>query len=129
MAEQRAGRRLDRAVGRRVMGCHVRENSKGCYDLVVPGSYNRVDYVGRDGAWSGMPAFSTEIAAAWTLVERLHALGWVVEVTMDNGTGRYCRAWYMGDDGRPVEHESRDAATIPLAICRAALVCVEARAG
>jgi len=68
--------------------------------------------------------YSTSISAAWQVVEKLHSLGWVVDVTVDNGTGRYCKVWKMGNDGRDVGSEERDALTAPLAICRAALKAV-----
>ncbi|MDY6833794.1 MAG: hypothetical protein SVY53_03220 [Chloroflexota bacterium] len=75
--------------------------------------------------WEIVPQYSTDIAAAWELVEEMHDNGYVVEVTIDNGTGRYCKVWKMDDDGREVvvadigvfDH----TATAPIAICRAYL--------
>lgn len=42
-----------------------------------------VDYRFRNpqGEWQSVPAYSTDIAAAWQVVERLAALGWEASVT------------------------------------------------
>jgi hypothetical protein len=71
-----------------------------------------------------MPAYSTDIAAAWAVVEKMREAGW-----------RYCLIGYvssplqecvferkLGHDG---DRFSASADTMPLAICRASLLSLE----
>lgn len=119
-----AGPNLDRIVAEKVMGCRVKKRRgayRYVYDLVVPGSFDRIDYVEPEGAWSACPKYSTEISAAWTVAEKLRmkvgfagpSVGWKAVVGepdclcgLDNGAL---------------------AKTAPLAICRAALESVKGK--
>ncbi len=65
------GRELDLLIAKKVMGCYVRRNFKGCFDLVIPGGVNCIDFIEEEGAWFSVPHYSTNIAAAWEVVEKL----------------------------------------------------------
>lgn len=118
----RAGRGLDAMIAERAMGWR--------YVRLV------------DGEWYGAPAevpavyrvppFSTDVAAAWAVVERLHSLGRIGNtpcdlcVTVSFGDQSLCSLsetstmGYVGYDG-PLINVEEVADTVPLAICRAAL--------
>lgn len=81
------------------------------------------------------PEFSTDIAAAWQVVEKMHADGWTIDVrvcSIDAGGG--CRCTIICNYGPcerhgHTEHTFHGASnvrgdTAPLAICRAALKAV-----
>ncbi len=74
------------------------------------------------GDKSGCPAYSTEIAAAWQVVEKLKSQLWMLSLH-DHGGGQ----WFAGfaeHDGRYMtnrEAACRIADSAPLAICLAAL--------
>ncbi len=71
--------------------------------------------------------FSTSIVSAWKIVEAMAAKGWTVHMRRSDGTPEPARAAFYRaapcyrDGYRQVEE---DAATVPLAICRAALLAV-----
>ena len=115
-----AGRELDALVAERVMGLVA-------YSVGLVTERPRVRTVD-DLQRTGTPLspYSTDIAAAWQVVERLHALGFVVNVTMDNGTGRYCEVWKLADDSIYAPHRVEAETTIPHVICLAALKAVGA---
>lgn len=125
-----AGPRLDRWVGERVMGLHERRRRGWLFDLVIPGGTNQVDFCKPGDCWSACPKYSTAIRDAWRVVEKLQGR-YRVEIHMPGGE----RA---GDDHVEVclwsdfwEQEKPDvvvqADTLPLAICRAALLSVEGK--
>ena len=65
-----------------------------------------------------VPAYSTDIAAAWRVVERLRERGWSV-VVESHGKHREWTCWVQDDtENEPV---MPDADTVQLAICLAAL--------
>lgn len=115
-----AGRRLDAWVQQYVLGVEPREVSVAGGDDTVTvwvgnaalsdGIWNRVELL-RHGA---PPRYSEDIAAAWGVVEHLNRAG----------------MWWEADGGRlglPVRFrfsfgESVEAADLPLAVCRAALL-------
>lgn len=66
-----------------------------------------------------VPHYSTDIAAAWLVVERMTSQGWWLEI--DHGGVDWKITFYgLGDDPFPTER----ADTAPEAICRAALEAV-----
>ena len=96
-----AGRHLDMLVGGHIMG----------YDMTRP-EYFKYPI--------GMPHYSTDIGAAWQVIENLVERGMVVEM----------RAWAFGWSRAVVfsgieRHDVEDI-TAPLAICLAALAAVGA---
>jgi len=141
-----AGPEMDALVAERVMGWHMYHYDKdvpsACYWMLLDSEgdpavfevpYNAMEKRTEAEAWAACPKFSTDIAAAWTVFEklpgperRLHDSGQGVE-------GRYvvkCNAhsWgagtdfaYYADDERTVIQIEGEANTTPLAICRAAL--------
>jgi hypothetical protein len=141
-----AGRALDALIAEKVMGWRWRRGAH--YDvssvpasqqqhLLAPGesvgeqpsgeftSIVEGDWPPADGRiiWNHMPEYSTDIAAAWLVVERMRADGWWPEVKYlvdwDNAA-----KWYAACH-RPPHQWSATAATAPLAICRAALAALE----
>lgn len=66
-----------------------------------------------------VPAYSTDIAAAWLVVERMRALGWCVAINdrMDDPEPWWCE---FATDGYERGAQAW-ANTMPLAVCRAAL--------
>lgn len=105
-----AGRELDALVAEKVMGIAV----------------NRFGEVIQPGMGVGMPRrYSTDIASAWGVVEKMQADGWFFKV--EDGALHTC--WYadfiISEPGRPPKGPRRTQAdTAPLAICLAALKAV-----
>lgn len=114
------GRELDALVAEKVMGW--RPWSGGYYYGSADGQV-MVCLHENDGMaryWSP----STDIAAAWRVVERLHTgrtfgLDWL---GFDGEEWRCCFGWSENDDHLGFHHA--EAATAPLAICLAALKAV-----
>ena len=81
----------------------------------------------RDGRWGAAPPYSTDIAAAWAVVEHLHAVRHFrcqIEYGGDQNPRWGCR---IRDDGyRPFQDSEwvESAETASLAICRTALKAV-----
>lgn len=93
--------------------------------------YGAVRDSGKVLLMSGLPAYSTDIAAAWLVVDHLRERGiWLEELT-----GRYetsYRAGFMwrGDHPFSPNYVQEFGDTAPLAICRAALAaCAAPSAG
>lgn len=110
-----AGRELDILVAEKVMGYeHFVDEADGTDRLRGNGIIMPIH----------LPAYSTDIAAAWEVVEKLRA-EWMIRVgTADLlGTPWKCVMWqrYMTTGG-----PFGEADTAPLAICRAALGVVGA---
>ena len=112
-----AGREMDALVAERVMGWRHPDTSGHNADQMLP-----PDWV----AWNdirSVPPFSTDIAAAWQVLEKFlpHVR---VECHKDSdytdGTGWHADIW--ADSGHGC---SEGASTAPVAICRAALKAVE----
>jgi hypothetical protein len=81
--------------------------------------------MGIEGERAPVPPFSTDIAAAWQIVEEMYKRGLNVSVTADHGwraTWECC----IHTPGSGEEWPSADADTPMLAICRAALKVLEA---
>jgi hypothetical protein len=123
--ERVAGPALNAEVAERVMGLDL--------------TWRRfsLDGLNRDlGPVRAVPAYSTDLAAAWGVVEALRACGFEVEIGSRTGGGWYAsivqsNGWgYRCDecDG-PVDPPFAYADTTPLAICRAALAALDATAG
>ena len=119
--EKRAGRELDVRVAAEVMGWTPRYVPEGSL-LNAPESWGELDYWQTSSArvpcgWSP----STDIAAAWEVVEKMRADGWVMSLDHDcYGDGRSAGTDVKFWKHRVAEHEAH-AVTAPLAICLAAL--------
>lgn len=94
MGERKAGRELDALVAEKVMGV---ETMQKLYPSMMA----------KGGAW--LPHFSTDIAAAWEVVEKMRREGYIFDIEI--------RKDYVG-----VNCEHCESA--PLAICLAALRAV-----
>lgn len=116
-----AGRELDRLVAEKVMGCRVkrhrsRSSGRWLYDLVVPGGVNEIDFVEPDAPWKACPRYSTDIAAAWQVVETLKGSGGGINIWIVN---RFAEVSAVTPELQKVRTHSA-----PHAICLAALLAV-----
>lgn len=119
--EMAAGRKLDALVAEKVMGRTICEHSKvrsvaqSC-GLAMCGD---LDCVG-EMHYDHLPRYSTDIAAAWNVLETLQSKGWSEFKIMGNkgiiGIAFYCDT--SADDIQGFDHER---GSLPLSICRAAL--------
>ena len=96
-------------------------DSKGPHPGLRPPDGSGVHYFcscaengGRTDPHVEIPPFSTDIAAAWMVVERMRELGWFFEVSAECDS-----QWVAYFDKERYASEAAD--TAPLAICRAAL--------
>lgn len=100
-------RKIDVLIAEHVMGLEV------CESPPVAPCY--VDYgVGVDGVDGWLPHYSTNIAAAWEVVERFHSAGIRVDTGLDGKGNRY-RVRII------TRNITQRAKTAPMAICLAAL--------
>lgn len=112
-SEMQAGREMDLDVSARVFG-HP-----------YAGAYRQDGPVVDDGRLSTCPRYSTDIAAAWEVVEALAARYLEVEVHQGSASPqRWCIVRNALQSGYLAEGS---ADTAPLAICRAALSALEPR--
>lgn len=102
-ADLPAGAELDRLIHERVMGKYIISDSywQGYYDDAGHGHY------------------STNIAHAWEVVERMRELGWTPTMSGMTGGGEWLVSFTAPASGQDV---NVFAPTAPLAICRAALM-------
>lgn len=131
-AGDEAGRNLDGIVARKVMGYYVYHYDKGHardnYFMlmdsegepvadVLSGGYREFQRTYESDAWDDCPAFSTDIAAAWIVMEwlRLHGYQPDLSVEDDNAT------WLCTTRIEAGRYLFEKASTAPLSICRAAL--------
>ena len=112
MSERQAGRELDAEIAEKVMGCRVvRQSGNSPWLVETPaGIWGRVEQV----------PYSTDIAAAWQVVEKYRVLDHHFNVGVNMGfDGKAHGYWAICANG-PTAH----ADTAPLAICLAALAAV-----
>lgn len=108
-----AGHELDTLVAERVMGwTRIRQRDNGSWQMTAP--------TGQESAY--VPTFSTDIAAAWQVVEHFVAKGWGMTILSPSHWAEV--GWTAWIDGE-FTHEKAEADTSPLAICRAALAAVK----
>jgi hypothetical protein len=119
-----AGLDLDARIAKEVMGCMLTHDAyrPQCGCPTDPTSDKRPHQVWAPHAGGFIiPPYSTDIAAAWTVKERL---GRLMELQEHTPFGWLCR--FMAVQPGQIDVEAR-ADTAPLAICCAALLAVEAR--
>lgn len=81
--------------------------------------------------WEQTPRYSTDIAAAWQVVEKWRAKGEGFQLDslgftgVEGETDAAWRCSFMDATDGGMEHYSAEAETAPLAICLAALAAVE----
>ena len=102
-------RELDALVAERVMGCRVAWNAAPYCDCSV----DRPHDIATDDDTFELPLYSTDIAAAWEVVEKIIARGNNVWV------GFYGNTWHMHFTEDALSQYPAD--TAPKAICLAAL--------
>lgn len=127
-----AGRELDALVAERVMGWTLTTPVDPACDFAVGTKRDGTDARrnfgrGPDGKEVSFPLYSTDIAAAWQVVEKLRADGYEVQVAAEPDprvSAYHCEIARLSDSGSTVEFDD----TAPLAICRAALAAVEVSA-
>lgn len=119
MSERKAGRELDAEVAERVMGWRV-ERQRGNSPWLV----KRPDH-----EWSRIEqhAFSTDIAAAWQVVEKMQADGWGHKhLTHSQYAESPSVEWTFMQPGKGIRSIVKaEAMTAPLAICLAALATTQ----
>lgn len=116
--ETEAGRELDARIAEAVFGYTLDYEFA---DLHVPPAPHVKELRDQYDEWGVLPHYSSDIAAAWLVVEALRARGiWLEELS-----GRYEESYRAGfswrDPARGMLYRQAMAATAPLAICRAAL--------
>jgi hypothetical protein len=125
--EMEAGREMDALIAEKVMGAKW---------LPIPPGYEALYHPRGDGrAWAARyietheggtedacPHFSTDIAAAWLVVENMVARCWKLDVQNRFAPTWGCHVHFAAPNYSKV-FETADSA--PLAICRAALVAIE----
>lgn len=113
---------LDALVAEKVMGWRVTPH---------PDLHGATYFEVPDGTATVMPdMFSTDIAAAWTVVEKMRADGWGFGFGTEEGGG-WAAIFANGRDGMAFEEYEEGysfEAAAPLAICRAALKAVRVQA-
>jgi hypothetical protein len=142
LAELKPGRELDTLVAEKVMGIEVVYDAFG--GPCVPGTDSvsdpRGDYgLGPITTGDSIPDYSTDISAAWEVVESMAAKTFEVTVEgggpygdrpdLQNGEGWYA-SFYLGDSNAPWKSGTINAqawaSTAPHALCLAALKAVGA---
>lgn len=127
-AELKAGRELDEAIGREVMGWTLvgvlwRDASGRAIHTVS------IDYDDSDGEF---PAFlpSTDIAAAWEVVEYMEQTHWphIKKPASGQGDLEHWQVMFHLKDGELTSGKGVDR-SLPLAICLAALKTVRQHKG
>lgn len=140
MAEHEAGRELDALVAEKVMGLTREQWIFRCYverhERDEEWCYNCTALIGDAPADERVPnLYSTDIAAAWQVVEKMRVMdasvemmAYRIEAEGDKRIAHRVVIWganRMGGDWSTHVAE-KAAATMPLAICLAALACVTA---
>lgn len=116
MAELEAGRQLNELIAGKLRGHASFRRGKG------PVAEHPLDELSMGMYAELMPAppYSTDIAAAWHIVDRMRAVGW--EVVVDSRRGDWS-VEFVSRDG--MQHSAASADRLPLAICRAALAALD----
>jgi hypothetical protein len=117
-----AGPELDRRIHREIFGGVVDHRwirwGEGLYHVCLWCGGQFRDGTAEPKGCGVTPPYSTEIAAAWLVVEKEHLS--ISEVLMPSGQHWMAFNWLGGDDMSNVA----SAPTAPIAICRAALKAV-----
>ena len=125
--EMPAGREMDKAIGQYIFKYWVdhydKDCAENCYyclidgsgDAVIPGFYG--ERKSEEEAWADCPEFSTDIAAAWEVVEKM---GNYLFACGRNDEGMWEACFFPVNSGIGKLNEAHGD-TAPLAISRAAL--------
>jgi hypothetical protein len=104
-----AGRELDALIAEKVMGVDPREIYPLDYQRVGPDG-DEVPFLDREEVLDEVLHYSTDIAAAWEVVEKLHLS---VGAVQHNGKWE----WLVCPDTNWADERCEFASTAPLAIC------------
>ena len=111
----KAGLEMDALVAEKVMGLKLREDCCGEYEYeIVPNEPSSIT------CWARLPEYSTEIEAAWDIMD--HLIDLHPAIMWENCEWECCLDDHNKGHG---EQFWGYADTAPLAICRAALKAVE----
>ena len=121
-----AGRELDAYVAEKVMGRlkpegDIARMGLGFHPQGHETRYWSISTADSKRSWyyEG-PQYSTDIAAAWEVVEKMHSRDFSMMAEWDDED----RMWFVGFSNKE-SYKADEAATAPLAICLAALKAVE----
>ena len=130
---------LDALIAEKVMGMVWWNRGDGYYALLSPDdtavpyywTQEKPEVVTDDILTEPLPLYSSEIAAAWEVVERLYDEHWIVGIgsLAENPRGwrcELCNMWPDDFERAPTDIEA-NGDTAPLAICRAALLAAMER--
>lgn len=117
-----AGRELDALVAEKVMGWQSIEYNDfkiWAHQDYLPAITNHPLGFAMPEGYSPLPRYSTNIAAAWKVVEKFEAKHWEISISTDE-IGYLVYLTRRNDDGGSTTFKG-EADTAPLAICLAAL--------
>ena len=118
VSELEAGRELDALIVQRIIGAKVVwQDGEPCWAHI-----HRDPRIYPPSSRVPVPPFSTEMAAAWSIIEHLTGKGWWVRIEHVEPVHRLADERWTVNLG---EYEG-DGPTAPLAICRAALRAMDA---
>jgi|GEM_PF-3226361 len=81
-------------------------------------AYRAAEWESEEAAWEDCPFFSSDIAAAWLVVQMLRSDGWVMTLSVNAYiTEPWDCRFFLEEEKRVIAH----GATAEIAICRAAL--------
>ena len=120
--EMEAGRGLDVLIAEKVMEEEVALRCWGAeYRSPIPMHASR-GMLPPKRRWRNLPKYSTDISAAWEVVEKMWQLGWWATVQHQCVDGTWECDFYKGNDRmKGKDWYSSLASSAPLAICSAAL--------
>ncbi len=122
--EMNPGRELDALIAKKVMGLDVQRNKSGSkrggyYYSIGPVHWH--DFSGDMQLANPLPNYSTDIAAAWEVVEKLRASGHGIVISMGTVSSLVTVQDPVGEElGQAYEEDGQ----MPAAICLAALKAI-----
>ena len=125
-----AGRELDAEVAEKVMGIHVGKVLRSVNVRDLPKVNQEFQAIGIPACC--VPNYSTSIADAWSVVERLTNAGWLIHLWIPYEMKLTYRCEFTYDWAGEEDHARSvcmSADTAPLAICLAALKVKEEKHG
>ncbi len=113
--EMRAGKEMDALVAEKVLNYSLTGDKYIILDIGI----------GERGGVKAVPNYSTDIAEAWEVVEKITEKHW--KFKLRRLPGKDYMAYFQNLLSFPTESESAPSKSAPLAICRAALKAVLGR--
>jgi hypothetical protein len=121
-----AGRELDAEIARRVFRLHAFTTSGQTWWPEGERDGHCTTNADGTGGRFHLRHYSTDIAAAWQIIEHFQDAGWLVQLRCESDRDNYAADFFRFRDDAP-DDETGDvfAPTMPLAICRAALAATD----